>query len=104
MTAPVITSQDEMAFIMPERYSLENLPKPLNSQIRIDQEEPKRVAVLRFSGFSSPAKNEKESIRLLEALKSHSIKTEGEPLLMCYDPPWTLPFLRRNEVAVKVKV
>ncbi|MDM7913210.1 MAG: heme-binding protein [Methanotrichaceae archaeon] len=104
MTAPVVTSRDEMAFIMPGRYSLANLPMPMNTQIRIDREPPEKIAVLRFSGFTSPSKNEKEINKLLEVLKSHGIKTEGEPFLMRYNPPWTLPFLRRNEVAVKVKL
>jgi hypothetical protein len=104
MTAPVVTSRDKMSFIMPTRYDLENLPRPLNSQIRIDLEEPKRVAVLRFSGFSSPAKNEEKLNQLQEVLKNHGIEIDGEPFLMRYNPPWTLPPLRRNEVAVKVKL
>jgi hypothetical protein len=104
MTAPVVTSRDEMVFIMPTRYNLENLPMPMNTQIRIDRETSGKVAVLRFSGFTSPDKNEKETNKLLEVLKSHNIETEGEPFLMRYNPPWTLPFLRRNEVAVKVKL
>ena len=93
-----------MAFIMPGRYSLGNLPMPMNMQIKLDQEPPAKIAVLRFSGFTSPDKNEKETNRLLEVLKSHGIETEGEPFLMRYSPPWTLPFLRRNEVAVKVEL
>lgn len=104
MTAPVVTSRSEMSFIMPARYDLENLPRPLNSQIKIDMVEPGRLAVLRFSGFSSPAKNEEEINRLLDVLKNHDIETEGEPFLMRYNPPWTLPPLRRNEVAIKVKL
>lgn len=54
MTTPVVTSRDEMAFIMPGRYSLANLPMPMNTQIRIDREPPEKIAVLRFSGFTSP--------------------------------------------------
>ena len=102
MTAPVVTSKDKMSFIMPSRYSLENLPKPLNSQIEIAQEGPQKMAVLRFSGFSSPAKNEKKINDMLEVLKNRGIKIEGETFLMRYNPPWTLPPLRRNEVAVNV--
>jgi len=104
MTAPVVTSRDEMAFVMPARYSLANLPMPMNTQIRIDREPPEKIAVLRFSGFTSSDKNEKETDKLLAVLKSHGLETEGEPFLMRYNPPWTLPFLRRNEVAVKVKL
>jgi hypothetical protein len=102
MTAPVITSKEKMSFVMPHRYRLESLPKPLSSQIKIHVEEPQKIAVLRFSGFSSPAKNEEKINQMLEILKKHGIKVEGEPFLMRYNPPWTLPPLRRNEVAVKV--
>ena len=104
MTAPVITHRDKMSFIMPKRYELESLPKPINDQIEIDQVQRYRVAVIRFSGFTSPKKMDEEAEKLFRALKSNGIEIEGEPFLMRYNPPWTLPFLRRNEVAVKVKL
>ena len=104
MTAPVITDRDKMSFIMPKRYNLESLPKPLNAQIEIDQVQRSIVAVIRFSGFTSPKKMDEEAEKLLMALESNEIRTKGEPFLMRYNPPWTLPFLRRNEVAVEVKI
>jgi hypothetical protein len=104
MTAPVITHRDKMSFVMPKRYDLESLPKPINAQIEIDQIQRYRVAVIRFSGFTSPKKMDEEAEKLFMALKSNGIEIEGEPFLMRYNPPWTLPFLRRNEVAVKVKL
>jgi len=104
MTAPVITHRDKMSFIMPKRYNLESLPKPLNDQIEIDQVQKCKVAVIRFSGFTSPKKMDEEAEKLLMALESNEIRTKGEPFLMRYNPPWTLPFLRRNEVAVEVKI
>jgi hypothetical protein len=104
MTAPVVTYGDKMSFIMPKRYSLESLPKPLSVPIDIDQVQRARVAVIRFSGFSSPKKMDEEAEKLLLVLKSNGIEIEGEPFMMRYNPPWTLPFLRRNEVAIKVKL
>ena len=104
MTAPVVTYGDKMSFIMPKRYSLESLPRPLSSPIDIDQVQRARVAVIRFSGFSSPKKMDEEAEKLLLVLKSNEIEIEGEPFMMRYNPPWTLPFLRRNEVAVKVNI
>lgn len=102
MTAPVVTSKDKMSFVMPKRYNLESLPKPLNAQIKLDQVQKAKVAVIRFSGFSSPKKMDEEVAKLLAVLKNNGIETEGEPFMMRYNPPWTLPFLRRNEVAVNV--
>ena len=104
MTAPVVTHRDKMSFIMPKRYNLESLPKPLNAQIEIDQVQRSIVAVIRFSGFTSPKKMDEEAEKLLMALEGNEIMTKGEPFLMRYNPPWTLPFLRRNEVAVEVKI
>jgi len=104
MTAPVVTHWDKMSFIMPTRYDLESLPKPINAQIEIDQVKRYKVAVIRFSGFTSPKKMDEEAEKLFMALKSNGIEIEGEPFLMRYNPPWTLPFLRRNEVAVEVKI
>ena len=104
MTAPVVTHRDKMSFIMPKRYSMESLPKPINAQIEIDQVQRYKVAVIRFSGFNSPKKMDEEAEKLFRALKSNGIEIEGEPFLMRYNPPWTLPFLRRNEVVVEVKI
>jgi hypothetical protein len=102
MTAPVVTNMDKMSFIMPKRFNLESLPKPLSAQIKIDLVQKAKVAAIRFSGFSSPKKSDEEAEKLLMVLKSNGIEIEGEPFLMRYNPPWTLPFLRRNEVAIKV--
>ena len=104
MTAPVVTNMDQMSFIMPKRFNLESLPKPLSAQIKIDVVQKARVAVIRFSGLSSPKKSDEEAEKLLIVLKKNGIEIEGEPFLMRYNPPWTLPFLRRNEVAIKVKL
>ena len=104
MTAPVVTHRNKMSFIMPKRYNLESLPKPLNAQIEIDQVQRSIVAVIRFSGFTSPKKMDEEAEKLLMALEGNEIMTKGDPFLMRYNPPWTLPFLRRNEVAVEVKI
>jgi DNA gyrase inhibitor GyrI len=94
----------KMSFVMPRRYNLESLPKPLNAQIKLDQVQKAKVAVTRFSGFSSPKKMDEEVAKLLAVLKNNGIEIEGEPFMMRYNPPWTLPFLRRNEVAVNVKL
>lgn len=104
MTAPVVTYRDKMSFIMPKQYNLESLPKPLSSQIEIHSFQKGKVAVIRFSGFTSPKKMDEEAEKLLTVLKSNGFEIESEPILMRYNSPWTLPFLRRNEVAIKVKL
>ena len=73
---------------------MRSLPKPLNAEIKIDLVEKARVAVIRFSGFTSPAKTDKEAEKLLAVLKKDRIEIEGQAFPMRYNPPWTLPFLR----------
>ena len=104
MTAPVVTYNDKMFFVMPKRYDLESHPKPLNDRIEIDQVQKAKVAVIRFSGFTSPKKIDDEAEKLQIVLKSNGIEIEGEPFLMRYNSPGTLPFLRSNDVAIKVKL
>jgi hypothetical protein len=58
MTAPVVTCKDKMSFIMPKRYTVLSLPKPLNTLIEIDQVQKDRVAVMRFSGLTSYKKTD----------------------------------------------
>jgi hypothetical protein len=102
MTAPVVTTSESMAFVMPGRYDLENLPKPSMNQIEIDSVGSRTMAVIKFSGFTGPEKDERYLNLLLDTLKNHGIETAGEAYIMRYDPPWTPPFMRRNEVAIKV--
>jgi SOUL heme-binding protein len=60
MTAPVVTNMDKMSFIMPKLFNLESLPKPLSAQIKIDLVQKASIAVIIFSGFSSPKKSDGE--------------------------------------------
>ena len=60
------------------------------------------VAVIRFSGLGRAAAVETRTAQLLAAMEDATYEILGEPVTLYYDPPWTLPFLRRNEVAVRV--
>ena len=99
MTAPVINAEGRMAFIMPGRYNLETLPRPLSERIKIESVGARRLAAIMFSGFADPREKERIQVLLQNTLERHGIRTQGGVLLMRYDPPWTPPFLRRNEIA-----
>jgi hypothetical protein len=106
MTAPVVSMNTEkgqfMAFIMPERFDINSIPKPSSSRVKIELVEPRKLATIRFSGYVTQ-ENYKKNLELLrETLKNRGISTIGEPLLMQYNDPWTPPFLRRNEIAIQV--
>jgi hypothetical protein len=51
-----------------------------------------------------PEKDERYFNLLLDTLKKNGIETEGEAYIMRYDPPWTPPFTRKNEVAIEVSM
>jgi hypothetical protein len=106
MTAPVITSSNKnklkMSFIMPQEYNLKNLPKPVSNKVKIETLKSRKLAVLRFSGFTPANKVAKLQDKLITTLKENKIKIKSAPFLMRYNSPWAIPFLRRNEVAVEV--
>ena len=107
MTAPVDQAPDpgggwRIRFFMPAQYSLENLPQPLNPAIRIVTVPGQTVAVLRYSGVASVRAVQDANAQLLKALAGTEWDVNGTPMAWFYDPPWTLPPLRRNEAVVAV--
>eukprot|EP01121_Diplochlamys_sp_Union-15-3_P014936 TRINITY_DN4836_c0_g1_i1.p1 TRINITY_DN4836_c0_g1~~TRINITY_DN4836_c0_g1_i1.p1 ORF type:complete len:216 (+),score=42.34 TRINITY_DN4836_c0_g1_i1:38-649(+) len=107
MTVPVtIKKEDEfkyMSFVMPSQFTKETLPKPNNSNIEIKEVEPFTVAVTTFSGRATEASINQHKENLLKHLLEDNISVLGDPYTAFYNPPWTLPWLRKNEVMVKVE-
>lgn len=106
MTAPV--SQLPAAggawrirFVMPEGYTKASLPKPENPEIRIIEEAATTYAVVRFSGIPGGDKLARKTEELRAFMAARGLPEEGDPVYAFYDPPWTLPFLRRNEVMIE---
>ena len=107
MTAPVATqrgSADDwvIRFFMPSKYTMDTLPKPKDDRVRLVEVPGETVAVLRYNGSYSPAAVATRTAQLLETLHRNNIEAVGDPLSWFYDPPWTVPFRRRNEVVVGV--
>ncbi|MGC9270603.1 SOUL family heme-binding protein [Acidiphilium sp.] len=107
MTAPVAQTQTAagawtIQFFMPAHFTMETLPVPNDPSVHLVTVPAETYAALRFSGLPNPSAVAREQSRLLALLKSSPWTPVGEPTAWFYDPPWTLPFLRRNEVAVKV--
>jgi len=78
------------------------LPKPKNPAVILREVPGKRYAALVFSGLAGHAKAQQNTDALLAWLKARNITPIGTPQLARYNPPWTLPFLRRNEILVEV--
>jgi len=106
MTAPVQEtmsgSDGEMAFTLPSEYAIDDLPNPDSDNVELRPVPERLVAVIVFSGRASDKKAEEKWQELSAKLNANNIEITGEPLLNQYNPPWTLPFLRRNEVMVAV--
>lgn len=107
MTAPVDQSKDpggawRIRFYMPARYTLASLPEPLDPGVRIVTVPAETVAVLRYSGVPSSGAVRDANAKLLGVLAGSGWTANSAPAGWFYDPPWTVPPLRRNEAAVPV--
>lgn len=106
MTAPVqetlTVGPSVMAFTMPSGFSMENLPAPDSESVVLREVPERLVATLSFGGWATSGKVQSKTANLLETLERHGAIVRGAPVLNQYNPPWTLPFLRRNEIAVEV--
>ena len=103
MTSPVLAkstnaSMYEIAFVMPSKYSLETLPVPLDKRVKIVSVPKRKVAALKFSGFSTEAKIKKYESLLARNLSDNNISYNPEPVYAGYSAPWTPPWMIRNEV------
>jgi hypothetical protein len=107
MTAPVTVEPQTAAqwrvnFVMPSRYTLETIPKPKNNAVSLKEIPPKTFVVLKYSGFNSESKVQAKTQEAKEWALQKNFKIIGIPQLSRYDPPWTLPMFRRNEIMVEV--
>ena len=107
MTAPVQRTMPanngaEMAFVMPAEFELEDLPAPNDQRVRFVEEPAYHAAVIRFSGRMTEDRVDEQWQLLSEFLAHKGIETLGPPTLNQYNPPWTLPFMRRNEIIIPV--
>lgn len=89
-------------FIMPASYSLQDLPKPNNNDVSIIEIPKETYAVVVFSGLVR-ADSYNEKVKLLnEFILMQKLEPIGAIKIARYNPPWTLPFFRRNELMVKI--
>ena len=107
MTAPVIQQGDgttwTVRFVMPSSYDLESLPKPNNNAVKLTQEKGKRFAVIRFAGMGKTDSLKRHTEEVIAFIEEKKLKPVSAPIYAFFNPPWTLPFLRRNEVMVEIQ-
>ena len=107
MTAPVFQEATgdgwTMAFVLPKEYSLDQAPLPTDPDVRVREIPGEKRAVIRFSGNADEADIAEQSEALRAWMSAQDLEADGDPQLAGYNPPWTIPFLRRNEVLITVR-
>ena len=107
MTAPVQQQSSgdrwKVSFVMPAEYSLATLPEPNNEQVKLKQIPAKDFIAIQFSGTNSKQNITKHERQLRQYIERNNIQTLGTPKYAFYNPPWTLPFMRRNEVMIEIE-
>ncbi len=106
MTAPVLEQREgdgwRYKFVLPADYSLESAPIPLNADVSLAAIPESKVAVIRFSGSWNQEKIAEKAVHLHAWIRAQHLTPSSEPRWAGYNPPWTLPFLRRNEILISV--
>ncbi len=120
MTAPVIQQPTEkiamtahvtqegtgnswkVSFVMPANYTIDTLPKPNNDAVKLEKVPGKRFAVIRFSGMAGEESLKEHTDELNTFIKDKKLNALSQATYAFFNPPWTLPFLRRNEVMIEI--
>ena len=106
MTAPVQQQSAgkswRMSFVMPSKYSMDSLPVPNNNRVRLKEILTKKFVVIEFSGTNSNENVTEHENQLMNYIEANQIKINDSPKYAFYNPPWSLPFLRRNEVMIEI--
>jgi hypothetical protein len=106
MTAPVsqVNAGDGhwVSFVVPSSFTIDTVPQPSDPAVRIRQVPAQLVAVIRYSGFWSERRYQREERRLREAMSTAGLVPAGEAQFARYDPPYMPPFMRRNEILIPV--
>lgn len=114
MTAPVAMEPSDntlgmktaqrwrVQFAMPRQYTMASIPKPKNSDVTLAEVSEKWVVVHSYSGLNTLQRVQDKTDELLQWIKAHSLVAKSAPQLARYDPPWTLPMWRRNEILVEI--
>ena len=116
MTAPVVMEKSmeksmeknagetyRVHFVMPSQYTMATLPKPINPKVTLREVTAQKMAVIRFSGFSTDEKVRIKTEALRNWIRQQGLKSIGNPQFARYDPPMMPAFLRRSEVMIAVE-
>ena len=107
MTAPVQQQSAgnywQVSFVMPSEYTMDTLPKPVNERVVLKEIPAKTFAAITFSGTNSDENVKAHEKILLEYVEANDLSVISTPKYAFYNPPWTLPPMRRNEVMIEIQ-
>ena len=106
MTTPVTVESAEgehlVTFVMPAGRALDSLPVPNDERVTLREIPARSVAVFTYAGRTTPEIIERHTASLRGALARAELSPIGGAISSRYDPPWTLPMLRRNEIWIPI--
>ena len=107
MTVPVYQQQSDanwtMTFVLPAKYTIDTAPKPLDENVTVKVLPEVQVATLQFNGRMNEENIQKNTQMLEDWINQKGFNTVASPYSAAYDPPWTLPMLRRNEIQIPIE-
>lgn len=107
MTAPVQQQREndtwKISFVMPSEYTMKTLPIPINNQVTLKEIPARQFIVIKFRGMNSDENIDKHMKQLMQHIKENNLTTTETPKFAFYNPPWTLPIMRRNEIMMEIK-
>ena len=105
MTSPVAMQEQDgkwrVRFVMPSKYTMQTLPTPNNAEVSIIEVPMQTYGVIKFSGLTGEQKVAEKTQALKNWMQGQNLKIIGDAEMARYNPPWTLPFMRRNEVMIE---
>lgn len=121
MTAPVTQAAERIAmttpvtqealgegrwrvtFTLPRGRTLDDLPAPNDPSVVLREVPGRLVAVLGYTGLAGPQQVAARARALEDALTRAGLRASGDAESARFDPPWTFPWIRRNEVWIPVE-
>tara|TARA_B100001287_G_scaffold43859_1_gene33023 strand:+ start:941 stop:1459 length:519 start_codon:yes stop_codon:yes gene_type:complete len=107
MTTPVMTRYDDesydMIFFMLDTKEIEDLPEPVTKDVIIEKVFLNKVVVIQFSWWASEKNIAKYNSILKKYINDNNLEVTSGLMVAQYDPPFTLPNFRRNELMYQIK-
>ena len=106
MTAPVVSKgANDMAFVLPSKYkSKATAPQPTDPRVELVDVPERLVAVKSFSGSHDYDSSSQIAANFQTELEEYGLKPKSDAWQLArYNPPFTLWFLRTNEIWVDIE-